>query len=223
MQSTLNMTELFQYGERVTLQKGDRLTMSVAGEVTGDIYILSSGVCALSSISCDGKEATYLYFKKQQFVGFTPLMTAFNLHHYGKKTFSIVAKTPCVAYRIPKRNFQDLLGFPSVATLMVNTLTENLVYLMEHFHSSKNEPALVQFSRFLLDQAETDACGTLVLDTVFTYQEMACYLGVHSVTIARMVKSLRKEALIDKIGHQIRIINPEEMVKLITEERKIDY
>lgn len=223
MQSTLNITELFQYGERVTFQRGDKLTKSVAGEANGDIYILSSGVCALSSISSDGKETTYLYFKKQQFVGFTPLMTAFNLNYYRKKTFSIIAKTPCVAYRIPNRNFQDLLGFPSVATLMVNTLTENLVYLMEHFHSSKNEPALVQFSRFLLDQTEKDASGILVLDTVFTYQEIACYLGLHAVTIARMVKALRDEQLIDKIGHQIRIINPEQTARLITEERKIDY
>lgn len=223
MQSTLNITELFQYGERVTFQKGDKLTKSVAGEVNGDIYILSSGICALSSISADGKEASYLYFKKQQFVGFTPLMTDFNFNYYGKKTFSIVAKTPCIAYRISNRQFQELLGFPSVATLMVNTLTENMVYLMEHFHSSKNEPALVQFSRFLLDQAEKDEFGTLVLDTVFTYQEIASYLGVHSVTIARMVKALRAEQLIDKIGHQIRVVNPTQMAKLITEERKIDY
>ena len=33
MQSTLNITELFQYGERVTFQKGDKVTKSVAGEV----------------------------------------------------------------------------------------------------------------------------------------------------------------------------------------------
>jgi predicted thioesterase len=38
-----------------------------------------------------------------------------------------------------------------------------------------------------------------------------------------MVKALRDEQLIDKIGHQIRIINPEQMARLITEERKIDY
>ena len=223
MQSALNITELFQYGERVTIQKGDHLTTSVSGEVSGDIYILSSGICALSSISFDGKETTYLYFKKQQFVGFTPLMADFYLNYYGKKSFSIVAKTTCVAYRIPNRQFQELLGFPSVAALMVNTLTENLVYLMEHFHSSQNEPALVQFSRFLLEQAEQDMSDTLVLNTVFTYQEMACYLGVHSVTIARMVRALRDEQLIDKVGHQIRIINPEQMARLITEERKIDY
>lgn len=223
MQSALDITELFQYGERVTIPKGDKLTNSVAGEVDGDIYILLSGICALSSISCDGRETTYLYFKKQQFVGFTPLMANFYLNYYGKKTFSIVAKTTCIAYRIPNKHFQDLLGFPSVAALMVNTLTENLVYLMEHFHSRQNEPALVQFSRFLLDQAEKDRSGTLVLNTVFTYPEMACYLGVHAVTIARMVKALRDEQLIDKTGHQIRIINPEELAKLITEERKIDY
>ena len=223
MHSTLDITELYQYGERVTFKKGDNLAQSVTGETSGDIYILSSGICALSSISCDGKETTYLYFKKRQFVGFVPLMNNLHLNYYGKKSFPIVAKTPCVAYRISNRQFQDLLGFPSVVSLMLNTLTENHIYLMEHFHSSKNEPALVQFCRFLLDQAEPCESGHLALNTFFTYQEIACYLGMHSVTIARMVKSLRAEEMIEKTGHQIQIINPEQMAKLITEERKIDY
>ena len=223
MHTTVDITELLQYGERVTFKKGDCLATSIAGESHGDIFILSSGICALSSISLDGKETTYLYFKREQFVGFTSLMTTFNLNYYGKKTFSIIAKTPCVAYRISNRSFQELLGFPSMTALMVNTLTENLVYLMEHFHSSKNEPALVQFSRFLMDQAEQEPSGELLLDTVFTYQEIASYLGMHSVTIARMVKVLREEGLIDKVGHQIRIINPQKMTNLITEEQKIDY
>ena len=121
----------------MTFKKGDNLAQSVTGETSGDIYILSSGICALSSISCDGKETTYLYFKKRQFVGFVPLMNNLHLNYYGKKSFSIVAKTPCVAYRISNRQFQDLLGFPSVVSLMLNTLTENHIYLMEHFHSSK--------------------------------------------------------------------------------------
>ena len=34
---------------------------------------------------------------------------------------------------------------------------------------------------------------------------------------------LREEGLIDKVGHQIRIINPQKMTNLITEEQKIDY
>ncbi|MEE0949830.1 MAG: helix-turn-helix domain-containing protein, partial [Streptococcus equinus] len=156
-------------------------------------------------------------------VGFVPLMNTVHLNYYGKKSFSIVAKTPCIAYRISSRQFQELLGFPSVVSLMLNTLTENHIYLMEHFHSSKNEPALVQFCRFLLDQAEASDKGDLVLDTFFTYQEIACYLGMHSVTIARMVKALRAEEMIDKCGHQIHITNPTQMAKLITEERKIDY
>ena len=46
---------------------------------------------------------------------------------------------------------------------------------------------------------------------------------MHSVTIARMVKALRAEEMIEKTDHQIQIINPEQMAKLITEERKIDY
>ena len=50
MHSTLDITELYQYGERVTFKKGDNLAQSVTGETSGDIYILSSGICALSSI-----------------------------------------------------------------------------------------------------------------------------------------------------------------------------
>ena len=45
MHSTLDITELYQYGERVTFKKGDNLAQSVTGETSGDIYILSSGIC----------------------------------------------------------------------------------------------------------------------------------------------------------------------------------
>ena len=51
MQSKLDITELYQYGERVSFKKGENLAQSIAGETSGDIYILSSGICALSSIS----------------------------------------------------------------------------------------------------------------------------------------------------------------------------
>ena len=83
---------------------------------------------------------------------------------------------------------------------------------------------MVQFCRFLLDQAEPCESGHLALNTFFTYQEIACYLGMHSVTIARMVKSLRAEEMIRKNWpSDYKLLNPEQMAKLITEERKIDY
>ncbi|MGN1397962.1 MAG: helix-turn-helix domain-containing protein, partial [Streptococcus gallolyticus] len=107
--------------------------------------------------------------------------------------------------------------------LLSVTLPDTVRSIGERAFYSCHNLIAVNLSLFLLDQAEKDASGTLVLDTVFTYQEIACYLGVHAVTIARMVKALRDEQLIDKIGHQIRIINPEQMARLITEERKIDY
>ena len=47
MQSKLDITELYQYGERVSFKKGENLAQSVSGETSGDIYILSSGICAL--------------------------------------------------------------------------------------------------------------------------------------------------------------------------------
>ncbi len=222
--STLDITELFQYGEKMTFAKGERLTHSVAEETGGgDIYILESGICALSSICSDGRETTYRYFNKQQFVGFVPLMSHLHINHYNKKTFSIIAKTPCIAYHMSSKQMQDLLDFPSVVNLMLNTLSENNIYLMEHFHSSKNEPALVQLCRFLLDQSHQDNAQELVLDTFFTYHEIACYLSMHDVTIARMVKALKKENLIEKVGHQIHIIQPQKMAELIQEERKIIY
>lgn len=219
----MSLEELCQHGSKVTFEKGDILTSSVAEEASQDFYILESGICALSSISFDGRETTYLYYKPLHFVGFVPLMSQVQVHYYGKKTFSIIAKTPCTAYRIPAKQFQELLAFPSVINLVLGVLTENNAYLLEHFHSSKNEPALVQLCRFILDQVDCDDEGNLVLDTFFTYNEIAHYMGVHSVTVARMMKALKGEQMIDKIGHQVIILDRAKMVKLITEERKIDY
>ena len=38
-----------------------------------------------------------------------------------------------------------------------------------------------------------------------------------------LLDSFWEQEMIEKTGHQIQIINPEQMAKLITEERKIDY
>ena len=219
----MDITGLFQYGNKVTFEKGDTLTNSAFDDTDSDVYIIVSGSCALSSISFDGKETTYLYFKHNRFVGFVPLISQLTLNSYGKKTFSIIAKTHCIAYQISARQFQELLSFPSVVNLMLEVLSENNAYLLEHFHSSKNEPAMVQLCRFLLDQADKDEVGNAMLDHFFTYNEIACYLGMHSVTVARMIKALKNEEMVDKVGHQIRIINSGKMVELITKERKIDY
>lgn len=104
---------------------------------------------------------------------------------------------------------------------MLNTLTENHIYLMEHFHSSKNEPALVQFCRFLLDQAEPCESGHLALNTFFTYQEIACYLGMHSVTIARMVKALRAEEMIEKLAIRFKLLTPNKWLNLSQKNVKL--
>ncbi len=219
---SLKVSDLFQYGTEVHFDKGDVIVQSLAqGDM--DLYILASGVCSLSSISSDGQETVYRYYQHHNMLNFRPLMTNMHLHSYGKKSFSVIAKTPCLAYHINARQFEELLTFPSVISLMFEMLARNNLYLLEHFHSSKNEPALVQLCRFLLDQATENEQGELVLDTFFTYQEMANYLGMHAVTVARMIKSLKCHQMIDKDGHQIHIIDPDKMAKLIVSEEKIDY
>lgn len=111
MQSTLDITELYQYGERVAFQKGEYLAQSVAEETSGDIYILCSGICALSSISSDGRETTYLYFKKQQFVGFVPLMNTVHLNYYGKNHFQSWRKRRALLIVSQVDNFKNYLDF----------------------------------------------------------------------------------------------------------------
>ena len=73
--------------------------------------------------------------------------------------------------------------------------------VISHIHSSKEDHTSGGLCRTLIELSDKKN-GRYELQKYFTYTELARYLGVHSVTVSKIMLMLKKMGAIEKEGHQ---------------------
>lgn len=104
-----SIEELYCYGKKSLIKKGDYIYNPNSALDSQCAFFLDSGRCALSSLTKNGDERIFLYFKGKRTVGFTQLMPIMKQSPEKKVEFFIVAKTDCLVYRITQEVFYRLL------------------------------------------------------------------------------------------------------------------
>ena len=95
--------------------------------------------------------------------------------------------------------------------------------VLYHYYTSRESSAAGRLCGLLLEQSEKDAGGELVLDSLFTYDELSHYLGVHNITVARIMSALKKEGVIRKLGRKTVISDMKKLKAIIDEELILEY
>lgn len=228
-----NMTrleDLYPYGKELLVEKGDVIGGSMMDNDDDAIFILAKGTAALSTLSNSGNEFIYMYFRGPHCIGFAPF---FSKHHHDEETemrykphsffFMIVAKTSCTVYRIPKEQFELLFSRPDVKDLLLHETLDNYRDILDHYALNQDDSAVIRLCYLLDEQSFPDARGKRRLDSCFTYSELSKYLGVHDVTVARIMSSLKKQGIIEKDGHSTILLDREKLLWIINRELEIKY
>lgn len=204
-----------EYGTQVTIEKNDDINNTNVSPQSDSVYFLESGLMALMSISKEGEERVYLYFKAPRVIGFTGvLMNALDVKRSKGETsrLIIVAKTKCALRQMREPDFKHYLQSDIQFNLLIlQVLTANYIEVLSHFQQAVEENAGTRFCR-LLQESYVERDGKKVIPKTMTSLEMSKYLGTHPVTVSRIVSSLKKAGCITKEAGRL-VICDEKMLK----------
>lgn len=211
----------YRHGKRLQITRGTELYRSSVDAEWKCAFFLDRGFCSLSGLTRGGKEHVFLYCQGKRLIGFLPLM------HISRDTKDplpviITAKTACVVYQVTAAQFEDFLEEPDFNKYLALTLAENYLGLLKHYQSMQDQCATSRLCRLLLDYAIKEG-ERMMMPAYFNMTELSRYLGVHTVTVSRIMAQLRQRKYIDKIGHRIVVLDREQLKRSIEEQRNFDY
>ena len=208
-----------QFGERMAVERES----SICNPRLSDsyVYYLDRGIAGLTALTDNGEEKGVLFFPQNRLVGFTPmLMRRFRgCRSEVPEPFGIDTKTDCVFYRMDERTFNRLMDedrFFMVCILEI--VTCNYVDLIHKYHAVQGDSAKKRFCRFLLEFSVKTEEGRR-MPKVFTYVEIAKYLGVHPVTLSKIAAELRERGIISKGRREIEILDAGRLETLAAVEK----
>ena len=203
-----------QYGAKVTVSKGTSLCNPKLSD--NYVYYLDKGIASLTSLTEEGTEKDFLYFPPDHLLGFMPAL----MRYYRKlrnesnsdnspylTPFGITPKTDCIFYRISESVFQSLLETDHIfLSYVMETTTRNFASLVRKFQDTQEAKISTRLYKWLLTFSQIEN-NYRAVPRGFTYTDIAKYLGIHPVTVAKLASELKKDGIIKKEQGQILIID----------------
>lgn len=224
----MDITDLYKYGQKVSVKRGEIISDGIEGSNDEYMYVLEHGLAALTSTNKKGDEYIYLFFRGPKCIGFAPLVRQYldiqpfpSIHE--PAMFTILAKSDCELYRIDRKTFRMLIEDPKTSGLLLQVVFNTYMGVLYHYYTSRETSAAGRLCWLILEQSEKDKHGELTLDPVFTYDELSHYLGVHTITVARIMSSLKRIGAIKKCGRKTLITDVQKLRDVINEDLSLEY
>jgi CRP-like cAMP-binding protein len=180
-------------------EKGDCIIRQ--GELVETIYYLQSGSCYRCTITDKGEEIIYGIKESNDFV--KSLLGVLIIFTDGYSNNNFIAQSKCVCYKIPKKVFMEYVSDkPDILKKLLYMAMEEYRELNSSFQSRQEGKVANRLCNLLLKNAKIKDGRLLVNKTYSNYGEISKFLGIHKVTVARIMKSLKEKGLIkiDKDG-----------------------
>lgn len=168
------------------------------------IYYLREGRCALCAYGQCGETSTLIYFEPGRLLNFLPsLSRLYPLHPMTRrrgvprKFFAVRALTNCRFLCVRHETFMEAFaGSLPLHSLMVRSLTENMLNLLTYAFNSPLLPAGQRICRLLADVMDDQPPHALPRH--MTYPEISTHLSIHPITVAKVFKALREKGIVRK-------------------------
>jgi len=202
-------------------KKGESLIRQ--GEKIDSIYYLISGTCCRKTITEKGDEIIYGFKESKEFV--CALVGVLILYGNGVSNSQFIARNKCCCYKIPKEVFlQFVADKPDILNRLLNMAMSEYRRLYLNFQARQEGKVANWLCELLLENNVRDKQGRLLVSKTFSNNaEVSRLLGVHKVTVAKILKSLKEEGIIDRNKVGIIILDKKSLETYANAEKSIKY
>lgn len=126
--------------------------------------------------------------------------------HAGRgSSTDFVAMTDCEGYMIPKEEFYAYANDnPELLSRLLDVMLDEYVRLIQNYQSHQEQSVANRLCQLLLEHSTPNGDNTKRL-VVVKNVDLAGFLGVHKVTVARIIKALKELAIVERDGSSLYI------------------
>lgn len=192
------------------------------GEITKYIYYLESGTCYRTHLTDKGDNIIYEIKEPDNTVN-SLLGSLTTYTHSGKSFYTFTARTTCHCHRISVAVFKKwVLENPLVLQELLELSMDQYGELRQAFQSYQEGRIANRLCQILLSCCKT-IHGEPVIIKKYTFGEMASMLGVHQVTVSRIVRSLCNEGVLDRSPQGFHVLDYEKLQNYANKEEQLLY
>lgn len=195
-----------------------------AGEQVEYVYYLLKGTVYRELINTDGR-ISILSSKAsggivQSLVG---ILVLYRRPDTGISRNDFIAHTNCLCYRIPKDVCLNYLRQrPALLEEVIHVSMDEYMRLMVLFQAKEAGCVAGRLCSLLLERGRETEQGLLV-SKKFTNVEMAKFLSVHKVTVARILRVLKAEGTVARTPEGLLLRAPEKLRQYAENEVELKY
>ncbi|WP_031517836.1 Crp/Fnr family transcriptional regulator [Desulfofalx alkaliphila] len=201
-------------------KKGDYIIRQ--GEEIQYLYYLEKGSCRRSTITEKGDEIVFgIKDSSKEFV--QRVLGVLILYSDGVSVSNFIAEEDCRCYRIPKDTFTEYVqDKPDILNSLVSLAMYELRELKKSFQARQEGKVANRLCELLLNNAYHKN-GKLIVNKKYSLTKISQFLGIHRVTVAKILKSLRDEGVITREKEGIVILDEKQLENYANAEKIIDY
>ena len=207
---------------KCNFKKGDYLI--TAGEQIGWAYYLVEGTVYRERTTATGYESI-LNSKTgshvvQSLIG---ILIFYKREQTDISADDFIAKTDCVCYKIPKETCMKYIReHPDLMEELLRCALDEYNKVMDLFEAKREGNVSGKLCKFLMEHNTKTKHGLLV-PKKYTNVEIAKFLSVHKVTVARILRVLKEEGQIERTSEGLLIKYPEELQMYAEQKKILDY
>lgn len=212
-----------RHGSLIEVKKNTVLLSAYTIDQAPYVYYLLEGICSLTGYSLNGQEKVLLYHSADSLIGFNPYLSGISPSDFSYNGPVVLTRTRCRLYRIPAADFHHYLDTSlEFNQYMVHLLSKSYHRTLAHFKQLQEESSVTVVCRFLLSMMTVTDDGP-VLPRFFTHDEISKYLGVHLVTVSRILSQMQKSGYVERIPAGLLIKNAEILREFVENGNTFKY
>lgn len=203
-----------------TFQKGD--TIIRQGENVDYLYFLQSGSCYRYVVTPKGDNV--IYEIKEPDESLSCLIGVLALYTQSEGTnFTFVARTKCECLCIPAADFVSWAA--ERADVQNGLLRLAMCYYRElsQAYQSHQEGRIANRLCSILADCCISQDKEWIIEKKYSFSEMADMLGVHAVTVSRIVRYLCDEGILEKNTAQLRVLDMDRLLQYASNHAILSY
>jgi len=188
--------------ERKVRQIKKKQVIYYEGDTVNGIYLVVAGSVKTIKIAGDGRELLTGMYGAKEYFGVAPLLANEN---YRETAEAVEDTALCL---LPKEPIEQLLNkYPDVAAQFIKILASNILAREERLLQLAYHSVRKRMAQTLLRLSNSDNTVDKILLNV-SRDNLAAMAGMATETVSRILSDFKEEALIERKGSQIIILNP---------------